>query len=446
MESHTSDITALIARAPWREAVTFRDTWPHEYVVIKKDGQEDLLAAYCERIGRGEGVEGQFFGQKRPYLFLGDHKYWTMTDCPDIDLDADDYVLNRALLYRDRRDFLIQPGDTGVREGEPTMTSPEEEIEQLDIRTMWKDEARDFTPWLAGNLHLLGNELGMNLELVQGESPVGPFSLDIMAREGDEGVIVAIENQLEWTDSGHLGQLLTYAAGCGAHAAVWVAPEFRYEHAEALHRLNEWTGERIKLYGVKVEVVRKTGDSRPEPRFRKVVYPGGWNKDVTRPPGDTESLEARKHRQFFQPLIDKLRKDNFSDGDPIQYYGPTGRFFRSKLPQYIGYGVSLEKKNGACVTLHISPDDNEGSKRTFDKLKADQEQIERSIDAGPDAKWRWERNAGAYASYIFIRRDGSIDNPQEKLDEIRVWMLDLLPKFKEVFDPRLEKILSQSSS
>ena len=35
------DIMALIRRAPWREAVTYRDTWPHEYVVVKKDGQED---------------------------------------------------------------------------------------------------------------------------------------------------------------------------------------------------------------------------------------------------------------------------------------------------------------------------------------------------------------------------------------------------------------------
>ena len=106
---------ALIARAPWREAVTYRGTWPHEYVVVKKDGQDDLLAAFCERIARGEGVECQFFGQKRQYLFLGDHKYCTMTDSPDIDLDADGYVLNRALLYRDRRDFVIRQGDTGKR-------------------------------------------------------------------------------------------------------------------------------------------------------------------------------------------------------------------------------------------------------------------------------------------------------------------------------------------
>lgn len=112
-----TDIMELIANAPWREAVTYRETWPHEYVVIGKDGQQELLAAFCERVERGEGVECSFFHQKRRYLFLGGYKYWTMTECPDIDLNANgDYVLNRALLYRDRRDFVIREGDTGKRE------------------------------------------------------------------------------------------------------------------------------------------------------------------------------------------------------------------------------------------------------------------------------------------------------------------------------------------
>ena len=111
----TADIMDLITQAPWREAVTYRNSWPHEYVVIKKDGQQELLAAFCARIGAGEGVECWFFNQKRRYLFLGEHKYWTMTECSKIDLEADDYVLNRARLYRDRRDFRIRPGDTGMR-------------------------------------------------------------------------------------------------------------------------------------------------------------------------------------------------------------------------------------------------------------------------------------------------------------------------------------------
>ncbi len=328
------------------------------------------------------------------------------------------------------------------------MTAPEEEFEQMEVRTKWPTEDDHFTPWLAKNLGILGRELGMKLELVQKELPVGPYYLDILAKETNKGVLVAIENQLEGTDLIHLGQLLTYATGCGAHGAhiaIWVAREFGYEHAQALHRLNEWTSERIRFYGVKVEVVRKTGDSDPEPRFRKVVYPGGWNKDMTWKHGQ-ESPEARKHREFFQPLIADMQKVCFADRTPVQHFGHTGRLFRSKLHPKTGYAVSLDGKNDAWVTLHVQTDDKESSKHIFDKLKADREQIERSIDAGPAPDWHWRRHDAALGSSINIRKDGSIDDSPEKLEETREWMRDMLPKFKEVFDPLLEELLAQIPS
>ena len=74
----------------------------------------------------------------------------------------------------------------------------------------------------------------MELELVKREAAVGPYSLDILAKEADTGVMVAIENQLEETNLIHLGQLITYATGRGAHIAIWVAPKFGYYHAQAL--------------------------------------------------------------------------------------------------------------------------------------------------------------------------------------------------------------------
>ena len=119
------------------------------------------------------------------------------------------------------------------------MTTPDEGMEYVDVHERWRYEDRHFTPWLADNLHMLGGALGMNLKLVQTEKPVGPFFCDILAKERGSGVQVAIENQLEWTDHSHLGQLLTYAAGLDARIAVWVAPDFQYEHAKALHRLNK---------------------------------------------------------------------------------------------------------------------------------------------------------------------------------------------------------------
>ena len=113
-------IMKLIAQAPWREAVTYRETWPHEYVLTEKDNQRELLEATIARFKAGEGVSGRFFRMENTYLFLGNYKYWFMVPIDQLDPDAEgDYVLNRAPLYRDRRDFVIQPGDTGKPEDYP---------------------------------------------------------------------------------------------------------------------------------------------------------------------------------------------------------------------------------------------------------------------------------------------------------------------------------------
>ena len=209
-------------------------------------------------------------------------------------------------------------------------------VETVDVQTVWPREDDDFTPWLAKNLHLLGEAINMKLELLQPEARVGPYYLDILAKEVDRGVKVAIENQYGTTDMTHLGQLLIYAAGEDAGIAIWVAAEFGYEHAQALHRLNEWTRDGIDFYGVKVEVL-KIGDSLPAPVFRQVVYPGGWNKDITLQSGAMSAV-ARKFHDFFQPLIGELMQTGFADKPPRQRFGHTGRYFPSRLHSVISYG------------------------------------------------------------------------------------------------------------
>ncbi len=111
-------LTELITRAPWREAVTYRDTWPHEYVLSETDCQRELVELICERFRNGEGVTCWFFRRKNTYLFIGEYKYWLMTHWDNLKPGVD-YVLNRAQLYRDRRDFVIQSGDRGMLDDYP---------------------------------------------------------------------------------------------------------------------------------------------------------------------------------------------------------------------------------------------------------------------------------------------------------------------------------------
>ena len=112
-------LTELIARAPWREAVTYRNTWPHEYVLSEKDGQRELLNAIYTRFLDGEGVDCRFFHVSNKYLFIGGFKYWFNSQWAGFDPTGEN-VINRACLYRDRRDFVIQTGDTGKSDDYPT--------------------------------------------------------------------------------------------------------------------------------------------------------------------------------------------------------------------------------------------------------------------------------------------------------------------------------------
>ena len=150
-------------------------------------------------------------------------------------------------------------------------------LEPVDLKKVWPNEASDFTPWLDANLDRLGEALGINLEFVQREAPVGPFSLDILAKDEDADRKVVIENQLEQTNHDHLGKVLTYAAGNDADVMVWIARDFRDEHRQALDWLNQRTSEETEFWGVVVRAV-KIGNSAPAPIFDVVSRPNTFRK------------------------------------------------------------------------------------------------------------------------------------------------------------------------
>ena len=128
---------------------------------------------------------------------------------------------------------------------------------------------------------------------------------------------------------------------------------------------------------------------------------------------------------------------------PVQLYGHTGRYFPSSRNQGIWYATTLEGATDAWVSCHIRTADNVLTKRIFDTLREDRSHTEAAINVDPAPEWHWRRHDRWTFSSASIRKDGSIDDPPEEQEQTRTWMLDLLPKFMRVFDPRVAKILDR---
>ena len=162
-------------------------------------------------------------------------------------------------------------------------------------------------PGLRGpNIALLGEALGISLELEAQERAVGPFRADILCKDVETDRWVLIENQLERTDHSHLGQLLTYASGLEAVTIVWIAARFSEEHRATLDWLNKITDERFRFFGLEVELWR-IGSSPAAPKFNIVSKPNDWSQSVAhaaRAIDDAELSETRiKQRQYWRRSI-----------------------------------------------------------------------------------------------------------------------------------------------
>lgn len=178
-------------------------------------------------------------------------------------------------------------------------------IKKVDLREIWKNEAKDFTTWLAENIDTLNEILGTNFSVVKTEKEVGDFCLDIIAEDND-GSLVIIENQLEKTDHDHLGKLLVYLTNLEAKTAVWITSNPREEHLKAITWLNEYTPAEIAFYLIQVEAV-KIENSPPAPLFSIIVEPTEIAKEIGR---EKKEYAERHHlmKEFWTQLLEKAKE------------------------------------------------------------------------------------------------------------------------------------------
>ena len=308
-------------------------------------------------------------------------------------------------------------------------------LTSVDLREAWKDEAQEFTPWLAAedNLSLLGEVIGLDLEVEATEQYVGPFRADILCKDLRTGNWVLIENQLEATDHKHLGQLLTYAAGLEAVTIIWIAKRFVDEHRAAIDWLNRITDDRINLFGLEVELW-KIGNSALAPKFNIVSKPNEWTRSVAGAAGlgnasETERVREEFWKQFGQ-FLEETKSPLKPPAKPPSVSFMTFGIGRSSFRQE----AWIDSRSGTCGTrlYFLGP-----SCRTFFRQVLDQkEQIEK--EAGESLEWLDipERTSCS----IVLRRPGLDFSDTSKWRSAFQMMKDCIELFDRVFRTRIKNL------
>ena len=186
--------------------------------------------------------------------------------------------------------------------------------EITDLRQIWPHEAHDFTPWLAKNIKVLGEAIGVDILIEETESSVGDFNVDIFATDADTNRRIIIENQLEDTDHDHLGKLITYASGKNADLVIWLVRKARPEHSAAIEWLNNHTDEGVGFILCEIKLYQ-IGDSVAAPKFEIIEQPNNWVKTMKASSGSGEE------RRILPTIKDMLTWGVVKPGDIIQAKG-----------------------------------------------------------------------------------------------------------------------------
>lgn len=332
----------------------------------------------------------------------------------------------------------------------PSQKIPLGRLEKVDLRTCWNEEDAEFTLWLAQaeNIKLLGDAIDRELEVV----PHSQFNLvptDILCRDTESDRWVLIKNQLETTDTTHLGQFLTTMASLQVATVVWIAGTFTPEHQASLNWLNQITLPEFLFFGLEIELWR-IGEL-VAPRFSLVVQP---TEGIAIAPEKAEPLEElpeelpeelveslteeqEENLEFWSGLCQQLERrgsivkpsDPSIEGDMSFAIGRAG--FRL-------YTCIDQEENCLSVGLLLSGED---AKVHLCLLEEEREAIETEI--GVPLEWDDPRNdknstdKNCYAYCVLADADFA---DRDRWTDYQQWLCLYLEQFHEVFADRIKHL------
>ncbi len=293
-----------------------------------------------------------------------------------------------------------------------------------DLRTVWPNEALDFTRWLSkdDNINLLADAIGLDITVSEAESSVGDFRVDIFASETSTDRKIIIENQLEDTDHDHLGKLITYASGKSADVIIWVVKHAREEHKAAIEWLNNHTDDKIGFFLCEIKMYR-IDNSKPAVKFEVIEKPNDWTKVIRK---SEFANETQRQRYDYWKAFNDYAFQNTQFIENFNRRKPSTESWMNFSIGSSAYYITVSqilKRNELIVELYINK-----NKELFQFLFQNKDAIETEIGFCLD----WRELPEKKASRIMVKKRADLAN-RNKWNEQFEWIMDVMIRMKKVF-------------
>lgn len=146
---------------------------------------------------------------------------------------------------------------------------------------------------------------------------------------------------------------------------------------------------------------------------------------------------AQAYLAFYNAMVETVEKTApgiYTAAKPIGLNWLNIRYVSSGGQRAAALAFTFALRGRFRVEIYISSGDRDRNKAIFDRLYARRQEIEAQL-----GEVSWERLENKQASRIGVYHPGSIDDPPEKLEALRVWGAERLARMNAVLVPLLEQ-------
>ncbi len=220
---------------------------------------------------------------------------------------------------------------------------------------------------------------------------------------------------------------------------VWIAERFTDEHRAALDWLNELGNERLRCFGLEIELWR-IGTSPIAPKFNVVSEPNDWSRTVASVAEQVAAGTLTETKQLQLEYWAELAKLISSSGSPLRPQKPLPQNWinlalgRSGIHLAAVASTYTAETGGYAGELRaeVYTDHPTHARAYFQALARDRDVIEAELGE----PLNWDDTPGRRAQKIFFRRDANIRNRADWPAQHQ-WLKAKLEALHRVFRPRV---------